>query len=122
MTILPQPNFTDHEVLMSLTEQRRNTIIEQRKKNEEGEFTDAEGRLRLGHLHVLKKYAGLMFSCFPTLISEARDRLVTNSWSPAIPISEILFDEREQGEAERCNERRSAHVSNYPEFLIFDIH
>lgn len=96
MTILPQPNFTDHEVLMSLTEQRRNAIIEQRKKNEEGEFTDAEGRLRLGHLHVLKKYAGLMFSCFPTLISEARDRLVTSSWSSAIPITEILFDEQGQ--------------------------
>lgn len=41
---------------MSLTEERRNEIIERRKKNDsEGEFTDAEGKLRLGHLHVLKQ-------------------------------------------------------------------
>lgn len=56
--ILPQPNFTMDEVLAALTEDRRKTIIEQMEKGgPEGDFTDAEGRLRLGHLHVLKQYA-----------------------------------------------------------------
>lgn len=55
-TILPQPNFTDEEVLNALTEDRRKEIINQRLNNlPEGDFTDAEGRLRLGHLHVLNE-------------------------------------------------------------------
>lgn len=54
--ILPQPNFTDEEVLNALTEDRRAEIINQRVNNlPEGDFTDAEGRLRLGHLHCLKE-------------------------------------------------------------------
>lgn len=54
--ILPQPNFTDEEVLNALTEERRKEIINQRVNHlPEGDFTDAEGRLRLGHLHCLKE-------------------------------------------------------------------
>lgn len=44
------------QILASLTEERRKAIIQQQEKGEpDGEFTDAEGRLRLGHLHVLKQ-------------------------------------------------------------------
>ena len=54
--IPPQPNFTDEQVLNALTEERRKEIINQRVNHlPEGDFTDAEGRLRLGHLHVLKE-------------------------------------------------------------------
>lgn len=42
------------EILNSIVEDRRKEIIEQMQNGTEGEFTDAEGRLRLGHLHVLK--------------------------------------------------------------------
>ena len=52
--IPPQPNFTMEEILNSIVEDRRNSIIEHMKNGTEGEFTDAEGRLRLGHLHALK--------------------------------------------------------------------
>ncbi len=55
-TILPQPNFTDEQVLNAMTEERRKEIMNQRENNlPEGDFTDAEGRLRLGHLHVLQQ-------------------------------------------------------------------
>ncbi len=56
VSILPQPNFTDEQVLMAMTEDRRKEIMDQRENNlPEGDFTDAEGRLRLGHLHVLQQ-------------------------------------------------------------------
>lgn len=42
------------EILNSIVEDRRRVIIEHMKNGTEGEFTDAEGRLRLGHLHALK--------------------------------------------------------------------
>lgn len=51
------------EILASIVEDRRKVIIEQMEKGgPEGDFTDAEGRLRLGHLHVLKQYASLPIS------------------------------------------------------------
>lgn len=52
--IPPQPNFTMEEILNSIVEDRRKAILEQMANGTEGEFTDAEGRLRLGHLHALK--------------------------------------------------------------------
>lgn len=47
------------EALAAMTESRRKTILENIAKGESGDFTDAEGRLRLGHLHVLKQYESL---------------------------------------------------------------
>lgn len=51
------------EILAAIVEDRRKVVIEQMEKGgPEGDFTDAEGRLRLGHLHVLKQYASLPIS------------------------------------------------------------
>ncbi len=63
--ILPQPNFTMEEILGSIVEDRRQKVMEQMEQGIEGDFTDAEGRLRLGHLHILKKY-GLPFHFIST--------------------------------------------------------
>lgn len=61
--IPPQPNFTEAEILASIAEDRRKVIIENKEKGlPDGDFTDAEGKLRLGHLHVLKQYASLLIS------------------------------------------------------------
>lgn len=52
-----------NEVLASIAEDRKKIIIEQTEKGgPDGEFTDMEGRLRLGHLTVLKQYAPLPIS------------------------------------------------------------
>ena len=51
------------EILDSIVEDRRKQIIENKEKGlPEGDFTDAEARLRLVHLHVLKQYASLPIS------------------------------------------------------------
>lgn len=61
--IPPQPNFTEAEILASIAEDRRKVIIENKEKGlPDGDFTDAEGKLRLGHLHVLKQYVSLSIS------------------------------------------------------------
>lgn len=43
------------EALAAMTEDRRKKIIENNEKGVAGDFTEAEGKLRLGHLHVLKQ-------------------------------------------------------------------
>ncbi|MCJ1469737.1 hypothetical protein MMC07_008378 [Pseudocyphellaria aurata] len=73
------------EILASIVEDRRKEIIEHMEKGgPDGDFTDAEGRLRLGHLHVLKHVLSSNYSSALILEDDADWDVAIREQTPAI--------------------------------------